>query len=155
EILLEVESEKATQGIPSPAAGTLHISAKEGDKVEVGAVLGDIDDSAVAPPAKEAPASKPSGPAKAEKPKPRPPTPDKEAKASPAARRLAGEEGVDVTKVAGSGRHGVVLKEDVADQAKRKARKESPPAAPSPAAEGEKRVPMTAIRQRIAERLVT
>ena len=40
DILLEVESEKATQGIPSPAAGALHITAKEGDRVEVGALLG-------------------------------------------------------------------------------------------------------------------
>src|ERR1700692_587792 len=49
DILLEVESEKATQGIPSPAAGVLHIKAKEGEKVEVGAVLGSIDDRAEAP----------------------------------------------------------------------------------------------------------
>src|SRR3981081_622451 len=49
DILLEVESEKATQGIPSPAAGVLHSGAKEGDKVEVGAVLGSIDENAKAP----------------------------------------------------------------------------------------------------------
>src|SRR5260370_17980615 len=62
DILLEVESEKATQGIPSPAAGVLHIKAKEGERVEVGAVLGSIDESAK-------PADKRSDPAESEIPK--------------------------------------------------------------------------------------
>src|SRR6059058_698227 len=60
EILLEVESEKATQGIPSPATGVLHPKAKEGDKVEVGGVIGSIDESGEAP--------KVTGAAKAEEP---------------------------------------------------------------------------------------
>src|SRR5438874_11446204 len=67
DILLEVESEKATQGIPSPAAGSLHIAAKEGDKVEVGAVLGAIDETAAAPKAKPDAPAKPEEPAKTAK----------------------------------------------------------------------------------------
>src|SRR6266516_4778120 len=78
DILLEVESEKATQGIPSPAAGVLHVQAKEGDKVEVGAVLGSIDETAKpagersepAGSAKPKPIDKPSEPAKSAAPKP-------------------------------------------------------------------------------------
>src|SRR5262249_8335568 len=54
DILREVESEKATQGIPSPSAGVLHISANDGDKIEVGGILGSIDESAAAPMAKSA-----------------------------------------------------------------------------------------------------
>ena len=62
DILLEVESEKATQGIPSPAAGVLHIQAKEGTRIEVGGVIGSIDESAAspAPLAKLAPAAPPA-----------------------------------------------------------------------------------------------
>jgi 2-oxoglutarate dehydrogenase E2 component (dihydrolipoamide succinyltransferase) len=144
EILLEVESEKATQGIPSPAAGVLHIKAKEGDRVEVGGVIGSIDENASAPaPARQATAEPAVATAK-------------EPKLSPAARRAVAEEGVDASKVAGTGRHGVILKEDVEPK-----RAEAPlTPSPSPPVErggqdGEKRVPMSAIRQRIAERLLT
>jgi 2-oxoglutarate dehydrogenase E2 component (dihydrolipoamide succinyltransferase) len=62
EILLEIESEKATQGIPSPAAGALHIGVQEGERVEVGAVLGSIDEEAkTAEPSKKAPPPEKAG----------------------------------------------------------------------------------------------
>src|ERR1043165_4613212 len=118
DILLEVESEKATQGIPSPASGTLHIAAKEGARVEVGSVIGHIDETATVPTTTTAPA-KPAEPAKSDNEKPAPaaapvvPSPKSEPLLSPAARRLATEEGVDASKIAGTGRHGVVLKENV------------------------------------------
>ena len=149
DIILEIESEKATQGIPSPAAGALHIKSKEGDKVEVGAVIGAIDETASAPAPtnndKPAPAPVPAAP------------PAKETLLSPAARRMAAEEKIEPSKVAGTGRHGVILKENVAQHVKE-------PSPPKPAGERsepagsgsrEKRVPMSAIRQRIAERLLT
>ena len=47
EIILEIESEKATQGIPAPVAGILKIDKKEGDRVEVGSIIGTIDEAAV------------------------------------------------------------------------------------------------------------
>src|ERR1043165_88450 len=137
EILVEVESEKATQGIPSPAAGVLHPKVKAGDKIEVGGILGTIDESAAAP------VAKPAG----EQREPAGSKPKEEPKLSPAARRVATEQGADSSKIAGTGRHGVILKEDVKP--------------PKPAAEqrgpagAENRVPMSAIRARIAERLVT
>lgn len=138
DILLEVESEKATQGIPSPAAGVLHIQAKPGDRVAVGGVLGSVDEKA-------SPVQ-----ARPESPKPKPVTPpappEKETKLSPAARRAAAEEKVDASKIQGTGRHGVILKEDIKPAGER-----SEPAGFAP---GEKRVPMSAIRQRIADRLV-
>jgi 2-oxoglutarate dehydrogenase E2 component (dihydrolipoamide succinyltransferase) len=143
EILLEVESEKATQGIPSPAAGVLHIKAKEGDRVEVGGVIGSIDENPDAP--TPVPVSKATAaPAVA-------PAPPPEPKLSPAARRVVAEDGVDGSRIAGTGRHGVILKEDVEQH-----RKEPASAEPAkPAGSGEKRVAMSAIRQRIAERLLT
>jgi 2-oxoglutarate dehydrogenase E2 component (dihydrolipoamide succinyltransferase) len=148
EIILEIESEKATQGIPSPAAGVLHIAAKQGDKVEVGAVLGNIDESAEPPKTTANPAEN-AAPDK----KPAPPpsaAPAKEAKLSPAARRVAAEEHVELSKVKPTGRNDVILKEDVQKIAVK-------PTDGRGASLGlsEKRVPMTAIRQRIADRLLT
>ena len=49
EPLLELETEKATTTVPAPATGKLQTTAKEGDKVAIGAVVGLIDDSAAAP----------------------------------------------------------------------------------------------------------
>ena len=80
---------------------------------------------------------------------------------SPAARRLAAEEGVDVKQVAGTGPGGVVLKTDVQDNLEKKKPvapepTPAPPvvAAPPPTAARETRQRMSAIRQRIAERLL-
>jgi 2-oxoglutarate dehydrogenase E2 component (dihydrolipoamide succinyltransferase) len=154
DILLEVESEKATQGIPSPAAGVLHPKAKEGDKVEVGGVIGSIDETAAAPVVM--PVAAPAPPASklaAE------PVAAAEVKLSPAGRRAAVEEGVDASRIIGTGRHGVILKENVEAQVKEK--KTVAPVAEerqdrnlAATTEAEKRVPMSAIRQRIAERLL-
>jgi 2-oxoglutarate dehydrogenase E2 component (dihydrolipoamide succinyltransferase) len=125
DILLEVESEKATQGIPSPAAGVLHIQAQPGDKVEVGATLGTIDDKAEAPkpevgkPLAAPPAAKDVKPAEPSKP-PEKPKPEAAPK-------------VEAPKP-------------------RKQFAEAPRKTITP---GEDRVPMSAIRQRIAERLLT
>jgi 2-oxoglutarate dehydrogenase E2 component (dihydrolipoamide succinyltransferase) len=159
DILLEVESEKATQGIPSPAAGVLHIQAKEGDKVEVGAVLGAIDETASAPKTKTTAAPKPEEAIKAGNEKPsgaQAPAAQTGTKLSPAAQRVAVEKGVDVSKIAGTGRHGVILKENIEEHVKEKKDATQPPSEPPPpSGNREKRVPMSAIRQRIAERLLT
>ena len=171
DILLEVESEKATQGIPSPASGVLHINAKEGDKVEVGGVIGSIDETASVPtPQGVAPAKseKNAKPELSSQVSPRSetqlgsaketqlPATEKDIKLSPAARRVATEEAVDASKVAGTGRHGVVLKDDVEDYVRNESdtsAAQAPTPAP-PVGDREKRVPMSAIRQRIAERLL-
>lgn len=47
--LLEIETDKVTAEIPSPAAGLLRITAKEGDEVKVGQVIGTIDETAAKP----------------------------------------------------------------------------------------------------------
>ncbi|MSU79389.1 MAG: 2-oxoglutarate dehydrogenase complex dihydrolipoyllysine-residue succinyltransferase [Gemmataceae bacterium] len=149
DILLEIESEKATQGIPSPASGVLHLGAKPGDRVQVGAVLGRIDESAK--PGSPLPPGEGAGVrvgrhdlvATAA-----PVPPAASPKLSPAARRVAAEAKVDPAAVEGTGRHGVILKEDV------QAHLVAPVPTPPPSSERERRVPMSAIRQRIAERLV-
>jgi 2-oxoglutarate dehydrogenase E2 component (dihydrolipoamide succinyltransferase) len=157
ESLFELETDKATQEVPAPAAGVLHIAMGEGKTVDIGSVVGTIDESAV--PA-AAPAPPPSAPEKAAQPK----AEGNNIPVSPAARRLATEEGVDVKQLAGTGRGGVILKTDVQEHLEQRKPKEStamppvpplaapPPAAPMAARETRQR--MSAIRQRIAERLL-
>jgi len=69
DILLTLETDKVAAEVTAEAAGALHIGKQAGDDVEVGAVVGQIDESAVAPAAK-AEAPKPAPAPKAEAPKP-------------------------------------------------------------------------------------
>src|ERR1041384_2826365 len=77
EPIVELETDKVTIEVPAPAAGTLaEISAKDGETVAVGALLGQIKEGAGAPP--KPPAAKPGGaPAAEAKPKPAPALPPK------------------------------------------------------------------------------
>ncbi|MEY4760879.1 MAG: hypothetical protein RLZZ200_735, partial [Pseudomonadota bacterium] len=75
-------------------------------------------------------------------------------KAAPAARRVAAETGVDLAGVPGSGLGGAVTKQDVVAAAAKPAPSASKAAAPA-GARNEQRVPMTRLRARIAERLVS
>ena len=49
EPLFELETEKATADVPSPAAGTLRIVVAEGQTVEIGSVVANIEEAAAAP----------------------------------------------------------------------------------------------------------
>ena len=111
------------------------------------------------------PADKPasSGSGKAEQsagPGTRDPGPEKSednADLSPAARRMASEEGIDTSKVEGTGRGGQVTKEDlIKHQRSVKPASSTGPGSrvPGPGSRPEERVPMTRIRKRIAERLM-
>ena len=235
ETIVELETDKVTVEVPATTAGVLVRRAhQEGDVVALGAVLGELDESATA--GTEAPASQPAAvappppaassappapaptaqPTPAPTPQPTPaPTPQataastaqpttgpeappaprpaaatapaavpapSEVRASPAARRLSAEQGVDLGAIPGTGRGGVVSKPDVIEHvssapsptpaaapAARSApaapvapvEPAAPPAsrpAPSPAAAGngarETREKMTTRRKRIAEHLL-
>src|SRR2546421_509380 len=169
EPVVELETDKVTSGGPAPAAGRLaEISAKDGDTVAVGALLGEIKEGAGAAkpaPAKAAPAPAPAPEAK---PKPAPAPPPKVATAdaplAPSVLKIAAETGMDPAKVEGSGKDGRVTKGDMMAAIERAAAQPTPvsqPAAavhvraPSPAddAAREERVKMTRLRQTIARRL--
>ena len=180
EMVCELETDKATAEVPAPAAGVLRHAAKEGDTVSIGAVIGTIDPAGAPAPARPATGNgpAPSRPSEA----PRPSIPEKKVPVlMPAARRAAEEEGVDSSKVTGTGKDGRILKEDVMAARSRgdgepgasatgAAPAPAPPQTPvadapgspkptqapalRPAGQRETRVRMTGIRQRIAERLV-
>jgi 2-oxoglutarate dehydrogenase E2 component (dihydrolipoamide succinyltransferase) len=157
EPVYELETDKATTEVVAPAAGVLSITAKEGQKVAVGSVVGRIEEGAV-PVAKPKETAPPAAVAK--------PAPAIKAAAvaepmlSPSARQMADDAGVDPGKLTGTGREGRIIKEDV--QAfvsqrgeKSDSRSESPTIEAKPAANGrETRQRMTTLRQRIGERLL-
>jgi 2-oxoglutarate dehydrogenase E2 component (dihydrolipoamide succinyltransferase) len=139
EPLVELETDKVTVEVPSPGAGTLSdISAKQGDTVAIGAVLGALSEGGASAAKTEAPA-KAEAPKKAAEPaKPAKPNPDEafapaaaSTPPSPAARKAANDAGIPASEINGSGRRGQVLKEDVAAAAaKRDEKKPEPKAEP-------------------------
>jgi 2-oxoglutarate dehydrogenase E2 component (dihydrolipoamide succinyltransferase) len=176
EPLVELETDEVTIEVPAPAAGILgEISAKDGDTVAVGALLGEIKEGAAAA-AKTTTAPSAAKPSAAAVPAPlaaQPVAPKSTAAAAvkssdaplaPSVRKLAAESGVDAASIAGSGKDGRVSKGDMLAAIERAAAQPTPVAAtaaavqlraPTPPddAAREERVRMTRLRQTIARRL--
>jgi 2-oxoglutarate dehydrogenase E2 component (dihydrolipoamide succinyltransferase) len=172
EPLVELETDKVTIEVPAPSAGTLgEISAKDGETVAVGALLGQITDgaaakppAAVAAPAKAAPPAAAAPAAAVSPPPPAAKAPPPDAPLAPSVRKISAESGIDASTVPGSGKDGRVTKGDMLAAIEKAAAAPLPvnqPAAavqvraPSPAddAAREERVKMTRLRQTIARRL--
>ena len=180
EPLVELETDKVTLEVNAPASGVLaEILAGEGAEVEVGAILGRIDEAGAAvAPAAAAPAAAAAQPEPEPEPEPAPEPAGPPL--SPAVRKLVAEHDLDPAAIEGSGKDGRLLKADVeAYLAAQAAAAEPepappapepapepvpPPAAPKPAAKPapappraddgrEVRVHMSRLRRRIAERL--
>ena len=170
EPIVSLETDKVAVDVPAPVAGTLgDIIAKEGDTVEVGALLATINEGAAATAAPAAPTPAPAAKAEAAALAPAASAPaDEEGDAgnltlSPAVRRLVLEHGLDPSKIRGTGKDGRLTKDDVmaaaaAGTAKAAA---SAPSAAAPAADAsaagpsrkQERVKMTRLRQTVAKRL--
>ena len=167
DVLAEVETDKAVMELQARGAGVLRrIVAPEGATVEVGTVVGIIADpndelpdlpQAGAPRARAAAKEAPAKPAAEAPAAPRPveaPAPAPAAasggriKASPLARRMASERGLDLSRLAGSGPGGRIIKRDVEEGAAMPA----PSAAAAPG--GFEDVELSQIRKTIARRLV-
>jgi len=154
EDLFELETDKATVAVPAPADGSLHILIEEGQEVEIGQVVGDLtvaEDTAPSAEAKKE--EKPAASAT--------PTATRKRMAavevadlSPAVRRIVNEHGLSVTDLKGSGPKGRITKEDALRGAEAKKRTGAAPAAVVPTSERQTRVPMSRLRQTIANRLV-
>jgi 2-oxoglutarate dehydrogenase E2 component (dihydrolipoamide succinyltransferase) len=172
EPLVELETDKVTIEVPAPSAGTLgEITAKDGETVAVGALLGQITEggapAAARPAAAPAKAAAAPPPAAVTAPAPAPAAPKApptDAPLAPSVRKIAAESGIDASTVPGSGKDGRVTKGDMLAAIEKAASAPTPvnqPAAamqvraPSPAddAAREERVKMTRLRQTIARRL--
>ena len=162
EPLVELETDKVTLEVNSPTAGVISsITVQEGEDVEVGALLGEIGGAgAVANDAK--PAAVP-----AEAPQEAAPVAvqqNEEAhKLSPAVAKMVGDNNLDASAIAGTGKDGRITKEDVQNHMAGGASTSSPapavaktPSAPAPITSNEQReerVRMSKLRQVIAKRL--
>ena len=162
EILIELETDKVSLEVASPSDGVLTaIGAEEGATVVPGTVLGVVTEGATASAAPAAaPAPKAAAPAAAPTPAPAvapAPAPVAAAPVSPAPARIAAENNLDLSKVAGTGKDGRVTKGDALAALEARAAAPAPaaaaPAAPRPLHEREERVKMTRLRQTIARRL--
>ncbi|HEY7673129.1 MAG TPA: 2-oxoglutarate dehydrogenase complex dihydrolipoyllysine-residue succinyltransferase [Gammaproteobacteria bacterium] len=180
ENLVDLETDKVVLEVPAPADGILvDIRKADGATVTSGEVLAVLQPGAVAgdraqtkpvaaPAPKSAPASGGEAKPRAAEPATRPATPEGSLKAGPAVRNLIEEHALDPASIRGTGREGRITKTDVIDHL---AEMRNEPAAaasvPSPrpavaetpvpatrAGRAERRVAMTRLRQRVAERLV-
>ncbi len=153
EPIVELETDKVTLEVNAPADGVIvKISAGEGDNVEVGAILGELEAGAVAndaaPAAKTEPA-KAATPAQAEKAA----AVSDDPKTSPAVRKMIADNNLDASQIPASGKDGRITKEDVQNAIAKGGAK---PAVAAPAADAgprEERVKMSKLRQVIARRL--
>ncbi len=161
-ILVDIETDKVVLEVVAPADGKLTAIHKHaGDTVLAEEVLGEFEPGEVV---EEAPASAPTAEQPPAEASPEPTAPAAESIASPAAKKMAQENKIDVTQLQGSGKGGRVTKEDVLKavaqaqgQMQRQAEQAAPVAAAAVAANGERierRVPMTRLRASIAQRLV-
>jgi 2-oxoglutarate dehydrogenase E2 component (dihydrolipoamide succinyltransferase) len=161
EVVLELETDKATQEVVAPAKGVLKIAKKEGERVAIGAVVGHVDPQAqptakAKEPARPATERAPARKDEATSAAPAKSTPTTaEPVLSPAARQVAADENVSVGRIAGTGRGGRIIKEDVlAALSEAEPSSDEADGAPPPPRGKETRQRMSPIRQRIAERLL-
>jgi 2-oxoglutarate dehydrogenase E2 component (dihydrolipoamide succinyltransferase) len=176
EPLVELETDKVTLEVNAPTAGVLaEITAKDGETVAPGALLGQISEGGaaaapakseaktVAPPPASVPPQAPAASraaAAANNGGSQTQSASKQMPSAPSAAKIAAERGIDPSTVAGSGKRGQVLKGDVLAFSPQTAPARTPtpptqvraPSAPEDAA-GEERVRMTKLRQTIARRL--
>ncbi|AXQ47515.1 2-oxoglutarate dehydrogenase complex dihydrolipoyllysine-residue succinyltransferase [Pseudomonas vlassakiae] len=161
ELIVDIETDKVVLEVLATADGVLGAIVKgEGDTVLSDEVLGSIVEggAAAAAPAAAPAAAAPAAAATAD-------AGEDDPIAAPAARKLAEENAIDLATVAGTGKGGRITKEDVVAAVANKKSAPAPAAKPAAAAAAapvvvaagdrtEKRVPMTRLRAKIAERLV-
>jgi len=158
EMLCELETDKVSVEVPAPAAGVLtEILKSEGDTVEAGGKLAVLSASAGATVA-------PAPTAPVQKAAPSPAASGKDVENAPSAKKMMAEHNLSPDDVAGTGKDGRIMKEDVQKALASPAAKAEAPAAPAPAQVPrapvavedevrEERVKMTRLRQTIARRL--
>ena len=167
EPLLELETDKVTLEVPAPVSGRLtNIKVKDGDTVEVGAILGAIAEGAVA--AEKAPDPQPTIETIKEEPIVEKPKAEevKEVETikepasvsndlSPAVRKIVAENNIDINKINPSGKNGRITKEDALSSISSQSTKTVSPSKPKATNSNQttERVTMSRLRKTIAKRL--
>lgn len=135
EPVVVLETDKVTIDVQAPAAGALDaITFKEGSKVKIGDTLGSINPGAAGTRA----------PAPVAATTPTPSATVEKLLATPVARAIAADRGIDPSSIQGTGVNGRVMKDDVVRV----------PVLQRPAGAREERVAMSPLRKRVAERLL-
>ena len=181
ETLMTIMTEKIEYEMQAPESGIVHVIVPEGQTVPYGTTIGWLLAPGEAVPAfteekvvrmssvvdevaqtesmmkKPQPASAPAATVAAPTPAPAPVAPAGPVKASPAAKRLASELGVDLSKVRGSGPDGRIVEDDIkkAAEAKKAAPAAATPAAPAAAPAAPPKVAkFSGVRKIIADRMM-
>ena len=159
ENLIDIETDKVVLELPAPVSGTLTKIVKgDGATVVSSELIATIDTEITAPPKKGATAGK--KPAVTEKPAGKKSTVTEKPVMMPAAKRVAAEKGIgaeEINTIRGSGRGGRITKEDMAEHAGSQSVQEISTDEEDSLSESgrpEKRVAMSRLRLRIAERMV-
>ncbi len=150
--IAEVDSDKATLELPAEVSGVITLKAEEGDAVAVGAVVCLIDTSAAKPEGGDAPAAAKTeaAPVK-EAPKAAAPaatTTYATGTASPAAKKVLAEKGIDASTVTGTGKDGRITQDDAVNAVPSMG-------TPGSGSRGSERKKMSMLRRKVGERLVT
>lgn len=146
--IAEVDSDKATLELPAEESGIISLKAEEGDAVAVGAVVCHIDTAATKPDGQETKAApvKVEAAPQEEVPATTPQATYATGSASPAARKIIAEKGLDTSAISGTGRDGRITKEDAI---------KAVPSMGTPAGDRPtSRKKMSLLRRKVAERLV-
>ena len=167
EPLLELETDKVTLEVPAPASGQLiDIKVKDGDTVEVGAILGAIAEGAAA--VEKKPEPQPTVETIEEEPIIEKPKVEevKEVETikepalvsnelSPAVRKIVAENNIDINKINPSGKNGRITKEDALSSISSQSTKTVSPSKPKATNSNQttERVTMSRLRKTIAKRL--
>ncbi len=152
--IAEVDSDKATLELPAEASGVITLMAEEGDAVAVGQVVCLIDTDATKPDGDAPAAETPKVEEKKEAPAPvAAPAPAKteiyaSGTASPAAKKVLAEKGIDASQVKGTGRDGRITKADAVDA-------KPSMGTPGLGSRGDSRKKLSMLRRKVAERLVS
>lgn len=150
--IVELDSDKATLAMPAEEAGIISISVEEGEAVEVGQVIGTIDTSA-AKPEGSGESKTESAPKEEKKEEPKADKAPAAAtyatgSASPAAKKILDEKGIEAKDVKGTGRDGRVTREDAV-------KAEASMGTSTGAARPSDRKRMSSLRRKLAKRLVS
>ncbi|NNE91171.1 MAG: 2-oxoglutarate dehydrogenase complex dihydrolipoyllysine-residue succinyltransferase [Verrucomicrobiales bacterium] len=181
DIILTIETDKISSELEAEEDGVLRHKAKEGDEVEIGAVVAVIEEGEGTPPADTAgpePEAEPDkeedkteeSSAKSEEEKDDGSSAGRGVKATPVARKIAEDKGLDLSRVKGTGSGGKITKSDVMNALEAKPGEdsgpelsvvESPPADETPAKKNADetgrttRKKMSPLRRKIADHLVS